>query len=79
MGAGARSVGTWIGMHHRALPFIADEKWADEALRITDIFKGRGTPGRPERTRGGVRLDPTGTTEMTPGGPPRSFSWRVDR
>jgi hypothetical protein len=40
---GARSVGTWIGMHHRALvgrvAIIADEKWADEALRITDIFK----------------------------------------
>ena len=40
---GARSVGTWIGMHHRALvgrvAVIADEKWADEALRITDIFK----------------------------------------
>ena len=40
---GARSVGTWIGMHHRALvgrvAVIADEEWADEALRITDIFK----------------------------------------
>src|SRR5512132_386371 len=40
---GARSVGTWFGMHHRAsigrVAIIADEKWADEVLRITDIFK----------------------------------------
>jgi hypothetical protein len=40
---GARSVGTWFGMHHRGLvgrvAIIADEKWADEVLRITDIFK----------------------------------------
>jgi SpoIIAA-like len=39
---GARSAGTWFGMHHRALvgrvAIIADEKWADETLRITDIF-----------------------------------------
>jgi stage II sporulation SpoAA-like protein len=40
---GARTVGTWFGMHHRALvgrvAIIADEKWADEVLRITDIFR----------------------------------------
>jgi hypothetical protein len=40
---GARTVGTWFGMHHRALvgrvAIVADEKWADEVLRITDIFK----------------------------------------
>src|SRR5512132_3202103 len=40
---GARSVGTWFGMHNRAMvgrvAVIADEKWADEVLRITDIFK----------------------------------------
>src|SRR5512132_944756 len=40
---GARSVGTWFGMHHRAMvgrvSIFADEKWADEVLRITDIFK----------------------------------------
>src|SRR5512144_895898 len=40
---GARTVGTWFGMHHRAMvgrvAIIADEKWADEVLRITDIFK----------------------------------------
>jgi hypothetical protein len=40
---GARSVGTWFAMHHRALVgrigIVADEKWADEVLRITDIFK----------------------------------------
>ena len=40
---GTRSVGTWIGMHHRALvsrvAIITDEKWAGEALRITDIYK----------------------------------------
>ncbi len=40
---GARSVGTWFGMHHRAMvgrvAIIADENWADEVLRITDIFK----------------------------------------
>ncbi len=41
---GARTTGTWFGMHHRAMvsrvALIADEKWADEVLRITDIFKG---------------------------------------
>lgn len=41
---GARTTGTWFGMHHRAMvsrvAIIADEKWADEVLRITDIFKG---------------------------------------
>jgi len=41
---GARSTGTWFGMHHRAMvsrvAIIADEKWADEVLRITDIFNG---------------------------------------
>ena len=40
---GARSTGTWFGMHHRALiarvAILADDKWADETLRITDIFK----------------------------------------
>jgi hypothetical protein len=40
---GARSVGTWFGMHHRAMvgrvAVIADDRWADEVLRITDIFK----------------------------------------
>ena len=40
---GARSVGTWFGMHHRAMvgrvAVIADDQWADEVLRITDIFK----------------------------------------
>lgn len=41
---GARSSGTWFGMHHRAsikrVAIVADEKWADETLRITDIFNG---------------------------------------
>jgi SpoIIAA-like len=41
---GARSVGTWFGLHYRALvgrvAIIADEKWADEVVRITDIYKG---------------------------------------
>lgn len=40
---GARSAGTWFGMHHRALiarvAIIGDDRWADETLRITDIFK----------------------------------------
>lgn len=40
---GARSTGTWFGMHHRGLvarvAIIAEEKWADEALRIKDIFR----------------------------------------
>jgi hypothetical protein len=40
---GARSVGTWFGMHYRALvgrvAIIADEKWADEVLRIIDIYR----------------------------------------
>lgn len=39
---GARSTGTWFGMHHRALisrvAVIAPERWDDEVLRITDIF-----------------------------------------
>jgi hypothetical protein len=39
---GARTTGTWFGMHHRAMvarvAIVADEKWADEVLRITDIF-----------------------------------------
>jgi hypothetical protein len=40
---GARSVGTWFGMHYRALvgrvAIIADEKWANEIVRITDIYR----------------------------------------
>ena len=44
---GARSAGTWFGMHHRAMvgrvAVIADEKWADEVMRITDIFHGATT------------------------------------
>jgi SpoIIAA-like len=40
---GARSTGTWFGMHHRALvsrvAVVADDKWADETLRIVDIFR----------------------------------------
>ena len=40
---GARSVGTWFGLHYRALvgrvAVIADEKWAHEVVRITDIYK----------------------------------------
>lgn len=41
-GQGARSAGTWFGMHHRALigriAIVAPDKWDDEALRIADIF-----------------------------------------
>jgi SpoIIAA-like len=40
---GARSAGTWFGMHYRAsvgrVAVIADEKWADEVLRVTDIHR----------------------------------------
>jgi hypothetical protein len=40
---GARTAGTWFGMHHRALvgrvAIIADQKWDDEVMRITDIFR----------------------------------------
>jgi|APTNR8051073442_1049403.scaffolds.fasta_scaffold06618_2 hypothetical protein len=40
---GARSVGTWFGMHHRSLvgrvAVVADDQWADETLRIADIFQ----------------------------------------
>ena len=40
---GARSAGTWFGMHHRALvgrvAILAAEKWDDEVLRVTDVFK----------------------------------------
>lgn len=39
---GARSTGTWFGMHHRALigrvAILADDRWADETLRIADIL-----------------------------------------
>lgn len=41
---GARSVGTWFGMHHRSMvgrvAVVADELWADETERIVDIFQG---------------------------------------
>jgi hypothetical protein len=40
---GARSAGTWFGLHHRALigrvAIIAEDKWAEEAMRIADIFQ----------------------------------------
>jgi hypothetical protein len=40
---GARSAGTWFGMHHRALvgrvAILAEAKWDDEVMRITDVFK----------------------------------------
>ena len=40
---GARSAGTWFGMHHRGtigrVAIIAGDRWADEVLRISDIFK----------------------------------------
>lgn len=40
---GARTAGTWFGMHHRALvgrvAIVAHERWDDEVMRITDIFK----------------------------------------
>ena len=40
---GARSSSTWFGLHHRALigrvAIIAEDKWAEEAMRITDIFQ----------------------------------------
>lgn len=40
---GARSAGTWVGMRNWAnvhrVAVIADEKWADETLRIADIYK----------------------------------------
>jgi hypothetical protein len=39
---GARSTGTWFGMHHRALlgrvAILADDRWADETLRVADIL-----------------------------------------
>jgi hypothetical protein len=39
---GARSAGTWFGLHHRALigriAILAPERWDDESLRIADIF-----------------------------------------
>lgn len=39
---GARSTGTWFGMHHRALigrvAIVADDRWEDEALRVADIL-----------------------------------------
>jgi hypothetical protein len=41
--SGARSLGTWFAMHHWAtihrVAIVADARWEDEALRITDIFK----------------------------------------
>jgi hypothetical protein len=40
---GARSVGTWFGMHHWAtvqrIAIVAGSRWEDERLRIVDIFK----------------------------------------
>ncbi|MCP5364828.1 MAG: STAS/SEC14 domain-containing protein [Hyphomicrobiales bacterium] len=40
---GAKSVGTWFGMHHwatiRRIAILADRKWDDERQRIADIFK----------------------------------------
>ena len=40
---GARTAGTWFGMHHRGtigrVAIIAGDRWADEVLRISDIFK----------------------------------------
>lgn len=40
---GAKSVGTWFGMHHWAtihrIAILADQKWDDERQRIADIFK----------------------------------------
>ncbi|MBL8666493.1 MAG: STAS/SEC14 domain-containing protein [Rhodospirillales bacterium] len=42
-GPGARSAGTWFGMHHWALvgriAILADDKWSDEVLRITDVYR----------------------------------------
>jgi hypothetical protein len=61
----ARTVGTWFGMHHRALvgrvAIIADDKWAHKVLRITNTSSKRnGAPVCAKRTRRGVRLDPRG-------------------
>jgi hypothetical protein len=40
---GARSVGTWFGMHYRAsigrVAIIADKKWAGEVSRVIDIHR----------------------------------------
>lgn len=40
---GAKSVGTWFGMHHWAtihrIAILAERKWDDERQRIADIFK----------------------------------------
>lgn len=41
---GARTSGTWFGMHHRAMAsrvaIVAGEEWADEVMRIADILNG---------------------------------------
>lgn len=40
---GAKSLGTWFALHHRAnvdrIAIVADPKWNDEKKRISDIFK----------------------------------------
>jgi len=40
---GAKSVGTWFGLHHWAtilrVAILAERKWDDERQRIADIFK----------------------------------------
>lgn len=40
---GARTLGTWFGMHHRAtiakVAIIGEDRWADDTLRITDVFR----------------------------------------
>lgn len=60
---GARTVGTWFGMHHRALmgrvAVLADDVWADETLRIADIFQAatvrRFTPAERQRAIAWIR------------------------
>lgn len=62
---GARSVGTWFGLHYRALigrvAIIADAQWADEVVRITDIYKAaevrRFAPDKRELAFAWVRQD----------------------
>lgn len=42
-GKGARTVGTWFGMHNwatiRKIAIVADERWHDECQRVADINK----------------------------------------
>lgn len=52
---GAKSVGTWFGMRHwatvRRLAIVADDRWADETLRLADIYRAADVSRFPPARR----------------------------